>query len=272
MQLTAEQIEAYRNDGLLFFPSLFSSAELAVLDGAVRDLAARDVPGKVLEKDGKTVRALHGCHLMNDAFRRLTLHPRLLEPARQLLGSDVYVHQFKINFKAAFGGDVWPWHQDFIFWAKEDGMQTPRVINLALFLDEVNEFNGPLCLIPGSHRSGLIEVPARGGAAGMGQGAWTANFSADLKFSLDKEIVAGLVQQGGITAPKGPAGSVLVFDSNLAHGSVPNISPYDRKLLLVTYNSVENLPIVPPEPRPEVLVGRDYQPLEALGDNALLAS
>jgi ectoine hydroxylase len=77
-----------------------------------------------------------------------------------MLKSDANVHQFKINSKAAYRGDVWEWHQDYIFWQREDGMPTARVVNAVVFLDDVNEFNGPLLLIPTSHHLGVIDVPA----------------------------------------------------------------------------------------------------------------
>src|SRR3546814_9075899 len=76
----------------------------------------------------------------------------------QMLGGEVYVHQFKINGKAAFDGDVWQWHQDYGTWAADDDMPAPRAMNLAVYLDEVTEFNGPLLFIPGSHKVGKLEA------------------------------------------------------------------------------------------------------------------
>jgi ectoine hydroxylase len=130
-----------------------------------------------------------------------------------------------------------------------------------VFLDEVTEFNGPLMLIPGSHRHGMIEV-----GAARGTGGWQDNVAADLKYSLDRDTIERLVREGGIVAPKGPRGSVLIFHPNLAHASVPNLSPWDRTMLIVTYNSVANVPVPPGEPRPDFLVSRDTQPLVALGE------
>ena len=63
---------------------------------------------------------------------------------RSVLYLRIYIRHFKINTKQAFKGDVWPWHQDYSYWKKEDGMPTARVLNIAIFLDEVNEFNGTL--------------------------------------------------------------------------------------------------------------------------------
>ena len=65
------------------------------------------------------------------------------------------MHQFKINGKMAFEGDVWQWHQDYGTWFNDDLMPTSRAMNVAIFLDDVTEFNGPLLFIPGSHKKGV---------------------------------------------------------------------------------------------------------------------
>ncbi len=110
-----------------------------------------------MEKDGCTVRSVYGSHTSNECFQQLVRSDKVLEPAQQLVGSDLYTYQFKINAKAVFGGDLWEWRQDFIFWHKEDGMPEPRVTNVVIFLDDVNDVNGPLFLVPGSHHEGLID-------------------------------------------------------------------------------------------------------------------
>jgi hypothetical protein len=265
MELTSNQLRTYAESGLLFFPSLFDPAEIAALSAATDEMAAIDHPSRVLETDGETVRALHGCHLTNAVMARLTRLPRMLRPAEQIVGDSAYVYQFKINFKAAFGGDVWKWHQDYIFWAKGDGMPRPDCVNIMVYLDEVTEFNGPLMCIPKSHRHGMVDA-----MASQGQGNWKDGVSADLKYSLDRETVSKLIEEGGIVAPKGPAGSVLIFHPNLAHGSAPNLSPWDRSMMIVTYNSVNNVPVPTGELRPEFLVSRDTSALQ-VDSEAVLA-
>jgi ectoine hydroxylase len=68
------------------------------------------------------------------------------------------MHQFKINGKMAFEGEVWQWHQDYGTWLNDDLMPTERAMNVAIFLDDVNEHNGPLMFIPGSHRKGVVDA------------------------------------------------------------------------------------------------------------------
>ncbi|MCC7416113.1 MAG: phytanoyl-CoA dioxygenase family protein [Acidobacteria bacterium] len=267
MRLTDADCKAYEERGYLLIPGAFSSAEIEAMKRELPALLADDSPRRVLEKDQQTVRALHGCHEINEVFGRLARHPRVAGPAQQILGSEVYVHQFKINIKAAFAGDVWKWHQDFIFWLKQDGMREPRAVNAFVFLDDVTEFNGPLFIVPGTHRLGVIDVPD-GNPPGA-QDAWRASFAADLKYSIAKDALADLVNRHGLVSPKGPAGTVMFTHCNVVHGSPPNMSPFDRTLAIVTYNSVENALLPVADPRPEFLVCRDATPLTLVADDAL---
>ena len=281
MRLTNEQLKYYADNGFVLVPEHFSAADISTIKAEIPRLLAEDSPRRVVEKSG-LIRSVYGSHMTNEVLRRLSRHPKIVEPAMQIIRSKVYVYQFKINAKAAFGGDVWEWHQDYIFWLKEDSLPAARVTNAVIFLDEVNEFNGPMFLIPGSHKEGVIDVAARREAElsrnGNGQkGAdpydrsWLSNLTADLKYSLNRPIVASLVTQYGMVAPKGKQGSVLFFDSNLVHGSANNISPFDRMLILITFNSTSNLPVFNENSRPDFLVSRDTKPIEVLADDVALA-
>jgi ectoine hydroxylase-related dioxygenase (phytanoyl-CoA dioxygenase family) len=279
MRITTEQLRSYEDKGFVLLLECFSQAEVAVLKAELPRVFAEDSPRRVVEKEGGVVRSVYGTHQWNEVFLRLTRHPRIVEPAMQILNSDVYVYQFKINAKTAFAGDVWEWHQDYIFWQKEDGMPSARVTNAVVFLDEVTEFNGPLFLISGSHKEGVIDVPARDklNSARLERplpyrdsSDWISDLTADLRYSLDQDVVAKLVNRHPIVAPKGPSGSVLFFDSNLVHGSANNISPFDRVIVLVSFNSVENVPALGSDPRPDFLVSRDFEAIVPLPDNALL--
>jgi hypothetical protein len=263
MHLTPEQLDRYRTDGYLLCEQLFSRAEIELLRAQLPREFAEDSPRRVVEKDTAVVRSVYGSHATNAVLGDLARHPRLVRPAMQIVGDDVYVYQFKINAKAAFSGDVWEWHQDYIFWRNEDGMPAPAVINVVVFLDDVTEFNGPMYVVPGSHRDGVVEPRAEAidpGGVYRQSPAWISNLTARLKYSLSPDVVAGFVRRSGIAAPKGPAGSVLLFDANLLHASPTNLSPFDRALCIVTYNSVQNVPRPHGrEPRPAFLVARDHR-------------
>ena len=273
MTLTEQHLRRYEEEGFLFFPEHLSAADIEPLREQLPAAFAEDSPRCVLEEGGRVVRSVYASHTTNETFRRLSEDPRLVAKAMKLLGGEVYIHQFKINAKAAFGGDRWEWHQDYVFWREEDGMPTARVTNVAVFLDEVNEFNGPLLLIPGSHREEVIEVEGRSEipAAYADSPTWITNLTADLKYSLPREIVARLVKRHGIVAPKGPAGSVLIFHPNLVHGSVQNISPFERTIVCVTYNSIFNTPPALEKMRPAFLSSRDFTPIRLRDDDEHLA-
>ncbi|GAA1240468.1 ectoine hydroxylase [Kitasatospora nipponensis] len=273
--LTESQVHDYRRDGHLLVENVFDAEEIALLRREVEQLYATDHPGRVFEKDGSTVRGIHGCHTTSALFGRLVQLPALLSAAEQLLESKVYVHQVKVNAKRALRGDVWQWHQDYIFWEQHDGVREPRFVNVALLLDDATEHNGPLLVVPGSHRSGVIRTERRapvGAAVGAASGeegaqggeSWAASLSAELDFALSAEQLAPLVAESGIRSLTGPAGSLLYFDSCIVHGSGANMSPEDRTMALVTYNSVDNEPVWVANPRPEFLAGRDLTPLAAL--------
>ncbi len=68
------------------------------------------------------------------------------------------MHQYKINAKSAFTGDVWQWHQDYGTWKRDDGMPQPRAMNISVFLDEVMHINGPLLLVPRSQNAGDLKA------------------------------------------------------------------------------------------------------------------
>ena len=151
--LNDDQLQQFDTEGWLFFENVFGAEEIALLNGEAHRIFAMDRAEVFRESDGKTARTAFAAQNYNDAFHRLGRHPRLVGPVRQLLGGDVYMHQFKVNAKAAFNGDVWQWHQDFGTWHRDDEMPEPRAMNIALFLEDVTEFNGALMFIPKSHKS-----------------------------------------------------------------------------------------------------------------------
>src|SRR5208337_4405148 len=157
MKLTPQQIEHFNREGWLFLPELFSKEETDFLARAAVNIYDADRPEVWREKSGAP-RTAFAAHLYNDAFALLGRHPRMIRPVEQLFGEQVYMHQYKINAKASFTGDVWQWHQDYGTWARDDGMPEPRAMNIAVFLDEVMPINGPLMLVPRSHTAGVLHA------------------------------------------------------------------------------------------------------------------
>ncbi|MEH6373569.1 phytanoyl-CoA dioxygenase family protein [Streptomyces sp. KLMMK] len=265
--LTESQISEYHSEGFLLLEDVFEADDIAALRREVADLYATEHPGRIFEEDGTTVRGIHGCHTTGALFSRLVRLPELLSAAEELLESKVYVFQCKVNAKQALRGDVWQWHQDYSVWGNKDGMPEPRAVNAALFLDDATEHNGPLLVVPGSHRNDAI-APWRPESEGASQ--WEADLSAKLEFALDAEQMARVTTESEIRSIVGRAGSLLFFHPCIAHGSGANMSPTDRTMAFVSYNSVDNELREVPNPRPEFVASRDYRPLE-LVDGGLIA-
>jgi ectoine hydroxylase len=256
MKLTQTQLDTFDRDGYLFFPSLFGPGEIGTLLDEVPSLYAQRRPENVREKTGDVVRTNFAAHLYSAPFARLARHPRMVEPVKQVFGEDVYMHQFKINGKQAFDGDVWQWHQDYGTWRNDDQMPEARAMNVAIFLDEVNEFNGPLMFIPGSHKAGVLD--ARHDTSTTSYPLWTIN----------NENIRNLVDRGGIVAPKGPAGSMILFHGCLVHASTSNLSPWNRVSVYLSLCAVSNH--IRRFKRPGYIAHRDFAPIQCLPDDCLL--
>jgi ectoine hydroxylase len=256
MKLTDEQKQQFDRDGFLFFPGLFRPDEIKVLADEVPGLYAQRRPENVREKTGDVVRTNFAAHMYSYPFAKLARHPRMVEPIVQLFGEDVYMHQFKINGKQAFDGDVWQWHQDYGTWRADDLMPEARAMNVAIFLDEVNEFNGPLMFIPGSHKLGVLD--AQHDVTTTSYPLWTINH----------ETISKLVERGGIVAPKGAAGSMILFHGCLVHASTSNLSPWHRVSVYLSLCAVSNH--IRRFKRPGYIAHRDFTPIQCLPDDCLL--
>ena len=261
MKLTPDQRAQFDRDGYLFFPGLFSSEETQTLVDAVPALYDRREAFNVREKGKDAVRTNFAAHMYSEPFAKLARHPRMIEPVQDLLNEELYMHQFKINGKMAFEGDVWQWHQDYGTWLNDDMMPTERAMNIAIFLDDVTEHNGPLMFIPGSHKKGVVD--AKNDLTTTSYPLWT----------VDNDLIRQLVQRGGgknggIVSPKGPAGSMILFHSCLVHASGSNLSPFNRVAVYLSLCAVSNH--IRRFKRPEYIAHRDFTPITCLPDDCLL--
>ena len=261
MKLTAEQHAQFERDGYLFFPGLFQPDEVQTLTDAVPDLYARREAYNVREKGKDAVRTNFAAHMVSAPFARLARHPRMVGPVQDLLGEQLYMHQFKVNGKMAFEGDVWQWHQDYGTWLNDDMMPTERAMNVAIFLDDVNAFIGTLMFIPGSHKKGVVD--AKHDLTTTSYPLWT----------VDNDLIRQLVERaggknGGIVSPTGPAGSMILFHSCLVHASSSNLSPWNRVSVYLSLCAVSNH--IRRHKRPEYIAQRDFTPIDCLPDDCLL--
>lgn len=261
MNLTKEQLNQFDKEGYLFFPKLFTSDETKNLVNEVPEIYSRKEEYNIREKSSDSVRTNFAAHMYSEPFAKLARHPRMIKPVEDLLGEKLYMHQFKINGKMAFDGDVWQWHQDYGTWKNDDLMPTERAMNVAIFLDDVTEFNGPLMFIPGSHKRGVVN--AKHDTSTTSYPLWT----------IDNKLVSQLVERaggikGGMVSPRGPAGSMILFHSCLVHSSGSNLSPFNRVSVYLSLCAVSNH--IQRFKRKEYIAHRNFDPIECLPDDCLL--
>jgi ectoine hydroxylase len=257
--LSEADIAAYERDGFLHFPAFFSERQMRPflddLDEYGRDNELKGRDQVIIEPFADEIRSIFAIHQISGRFDRLTREPRVLDIAHQLLDSDVYIHRSRINYKPGFTGTGFNWHSDFETWHSEDGMPRMRCFSMSILLTENNEFNGPLMLIPGSHK---WFIPTVGKTP---QENWKESLKMQTLGVPEPADLHKLTGNGGLVAPKGPAGSLLLFECNTLHASSNNLSPWPRSNLFFVFNSVENK-LQPPfcgnRPRPEFVASRQY--------------
>ncbi|MGH8161068.1 MAG: ectoine hydroxylase [Gammaproteobacteria bacterium] len=255
--LDAQALANYAEKGFLHLPGYFASEEIRPAKTQLaclrEDRSLRARPEAITEPDSGALRSLFAVHFGQTPFAVLCRDSRLAAIAWQILASDIYILQSRINYKPGFAGRGFFWHSDFETWHVEDGLPRMRALSCSINLTTNDETNGPLMLVPGSHRRFLScagETPEE-------------NYKRSLKRQElgvpDAAHLATLVEEGDLVSTPGPAGSVTLFDCNLMHGSNSNITPWPRSNVFIVFNSVENRLVEPfgaPAPRPEFLAHR----------------
>ena len=265
--LSESELAQYERDGFLVFNSFLDQNTVRQFREDLRayedDESILRSEGTITEPGKQEIRSIFGIHELSDRFDRLTRDPKILAMVRQLLGSDAYIHQSRINFKPGFHGKGFDWHSDFETWHAEDGMPRMRAVSFSIALTDNTPFNGPLMLIPGSHKT---FVPCVGRTP-------EDNYQSSLKKQElgvpNNRDLAAMADEYGIKAPTGPAGSLIIFECNTLHASNANMSPWPRSNLFFVYNSVENqlqAPFCGNKPRPDFLGNRSHtQALKPVG-------
>ncbi|OSQ36131.1 ectoine hydroxylase [Thalassospira mesophila] len=254
--LSRAQEDFYEQNGFLFIENVFSADEIAKLREEAETLRknGQSEEDVIKEPSSNAVRSVFRVHEKNQTYLDLMADDRLAAIAEHILNDEVYIHQSRVNFKPAFKGKEFYWHSDFETWHTEDGMPRMRALSMSITLSENTPYNGPLMLVPGSHKkfiSCVGETP-------------DDNYKSSLKAqeygTPDQDSLTAMIQKHGLAAPTGPAGSVLIFDCNTLHGSGNNITPFPRSNAFFVYNSMENRVVAPfaaKSPRPDFLATRD---------------
>lgn len=264
--LGEKDLKFYEENGFFVIPGLFVEAEVQGFLEGLQDLESderlKTKDEFISEPGSDELRTIFSPHRFNTVFDRLSRDRRILDKVRQILGGDVYIHHSRINIKKKLHGKSFPWHSDFETWHAEDGFPRPRCLSAWVMLTENNEFNGPLYLIPKSHKKFV-------GCAGETP---SDHFKASLRKqeygSPSAQAIARLTNNGGLVGVYGPPGTLVFQEGNIMHGSPDNISPMPRTNIFFAYNSVENVPVHMPfgakQFRPLFLSNRDHSPLVAV--------
>jgi len=255
MELSDAQLSEFDRNGFLRFDGLFAPDEIALLKAELARTATVDSNAIVRERTG-AIRTIYRSHepdgpTYSPAFHRLVRAQRVLRPAQQVLRDDeLYVYHCKSNIKPAIDGTVWLWHQDYGYW-QHDGVPRGTMATFLVMLDEATEMGGCLYFVPGSHKRGVL--PATKDETTTSYPQW----------AIEKEPMRQFLRDSPAPVPiTGGAGTAVLFHCNIVHGSGHNLTQNDRWHVYVAYNPSANRPNpVPPNPRPDYVVSRNYAPL-----------
>lgn len=209
----------------------------------------------ITEPQSGETRSIFCVHRLSSIFRKLANDQRLAGLAGYLLDDRVYIHQSRVNYKPGFRGKEFYWHSDFETWHVEDGMPRMRALSMSIALTENHTYNGPLMLIPGSHKKYVV----------CSGNTPEDNYKASLKKQEvgvpDDDMLSQLAENAGIVSASGKQGSLIVFDCNTMHGSNGNITPLPRSNVFFVFNAISNRVVEPfcdQSPRPEYICSRKY--------------
>ena len=152
---------------------------------------------------------------ISDAYYKAMANSPLTDMVTDLIGPNVKLHHTKINSKLPGTDTKVKWHQDFCF--------TPHtnsdVVTALLMIDDVTRDNGPLEVRPGSHKGPLYPI--------WHNHVFTGAVAEEVETEISRDALRCM----------GPAGSVCLMHTRLAHGSAPNLSRNPRTLLICVYSA-----------------------------------
>lgn len=236
--ISQAQIDQFHEQGFLVVEGVLSAAEITALeqdfDRWVQDSCSQTAawgqtqdgrPRFDVESDHRadhpSLRRVASPTEISPAYAHAGLHSRMAAVAAQLIGgAGTRFHHSKINSKLPHTATQVKWHQDFLF--------TPHsnddIVTALLMVSDVTPENGPLQVIPGSHKGPLWSHWQDGRFTGA---------------------VEAAVEQQHCQAPVacfGPKGAVCYMHTRLLHASAPNETEYPRTLFISVYAAEDALP------------------------------
>ena len=229
--LSREQLTAYERDGVVLVENVVDEAMLGRLRRALSDLVAASASVTAhddvydIEPDHSAanprLRRIKHPHRRHPAFRELCTTEPLLSILKQLLGPNIRMHSSKLNVKAPSGGAGLEWHQDWAFHPHTNA----SILAVGVMLEDCRADNGPMLVLPGSHRTGVHDHNADGRFVG-------AIDPERVKLDYERRI-----------ACTGRAGTISIHNTFAVHGSAPNTSAYARPFLLYELMAADAWPL-----------------------------
>jgi len=229
--LSDDQIAFYEANGYLLLEGLVPGdriaairAEVARLVEGARGLSESDDLYDLEDShrpDQPRVRRIKYPNTVSPIFDALMRDELILEPVRDLIGPALRLHTSKLNLKSAEYGAPVEWHQDWAFYPHTND----DILAVGVMLNDVDDTNGPLMVVPGSHKGPVFDHHSDGMFCGAIDPAAEG---------LGKERAVALT---------GPAGSVSLHHVRAVHGSDLNTSGRDRGLLLYEITAADAWPL-----------------------------
>ena len=228
--LTEEQIAAYKRDGYVSVEGVLSETEVAEL----RRVTDEFVEQSRHVKESDDVFDLEPDHTyetpklhrlkspidVHEVYRNALGHEKILDVVSQLIGSSIWTNGNKLNMKTGGGSSPVEWHQDWAWYP----CTNDNLLAVGVCIDDMNEANGCLLGIPGTHRGRILDHHLDGRFVG-------AVTEVDFDDSETQKIE---VKAGGIS----------IHHVRVLHGSLPNLSPNPRRLLLFQYCAGDAWPLM----------------------------
>lgn len=239
-QLTEEERQAYADDGYFIRPNLFGADEMDALSGRIEDIVglvesadilSQEQKELIIKRTGKakkngplSLNSLFRVHLFSAAVRAHMRDPRRLAVVTEIVGSDLFCPNDLYFFKPPGTGKPIAWHQDSWYFNNSYASSVGDSIEEAsigtwLALDDADEENGCLWVIPQSHRLGIVEH---------------CDVESDEYFLQKRVIVTDEMEEQGIPV-KVPKGALIFFNNALLHRSTTNRSTRFRRAYIVHY-------------------------------------
>ena len=228
--LTQEQIDFYRENGYVTVKNLFPAEQIAELSRVTDEFVEKT--RQVTENDGDfdlepghgpqtpRLRRLKHPESQHPAYDRVFRDDRILDMVAQLVGPAVRHFGGKLNMKSASFGSAVEWHQDHAFCARTND----DVLAVGVPIDDMDEENGCLLVVPGSHRGPIYDHYQDDVFVGA---ITTPDFAPDR--------VAPVVLK---------AGDISIHHGRLLHASKPNSNATrSRRLYLLQYCAADAWPL-----------------------------